>query len=193
MTTTISADNGSISGSAGLKSTPDGSGVLALQTGANVTALTIDASQNVGIGTSSPQNFGAGFKTLQITSSGSGASGGPVLSLTDSASTEVRLQAYNGTAALYAVGATIPIVFSTASAERMRIDSSGNVGIGTSSPATKLNVIGDIQLSRSTTASDAAFNFGSNSNNYIYSGNFTNIMAFATSGTERMRIDASGN
>ena len=49
MTTTISADNGSISGSAGLKSTPDGSGVLALQTGANVTALTIDASQNIAV------------------------------------------------------------------------------------------------------------------------------------------------
>ena len=46
MTTFISADNGSISGSAGLKSTPDSSGILALQTGANVTALTIDASQN---------------------------------------------------------------------------------------------------------------------------------------------------
>ena len=47
MTTTISADNGTVSGSAGLKSTADSSGILALQTGANTTAVTIDASQNV--------------------------------------------------------------------------------------------------------------------------------------------------
>jgi hypothetical protein len=46
MTTTISADNGTVSGSAGLKSTADSSGILALQTGANTTAVTIDASQN---------------------------------------------------------------------------------------------------------------------------------------------------
>lgn len=46
MPTTISADNGSISGSAGYKVTPDSSGVLTLQTGANTDALTIDASQN---------------------------------------------------------------------------------------------------------------------------------------------------
>jgi len=47
MTTIISADNGSVSGSAGLKSTADSSGILVLQTGANTTAVTIDASQVV--------------------------------------------------------------------------------------------------------------------------------------------------
>lgn len=45
MTTTINADNGVVSGSAGLKETPDASGILALQTN-GVTALTLDASQN---------------------------------------------------------------------------------------------------------------------------------------------------
>jgi hypothetical protein len=55
MATTISADNGSISGSAGLKSSADSSGILQLQSGANTTAVTIDASQNVGIGKTSPQ------------------------------------------------------------------------------------------------------------------------------------------
>ena len=45
MATTINADNGVVSGSAGLKETPDASGILALQTN-GVTALTLDASQN---------------------------------------------------------------------------------------------------------------------------------------------------
>jgi len=66
MTTTISADNGSVSGSAGLKSSADSSGILALQTGANTTAVTIDASQNAtfaaGVTTtgsvSAPNTFG---------------------------------------------------------------------------------------------------------------------------------------
>jgi len=50
MTTTINASN---SGGGGLVQTADASGVLALQT-AGVTAVTVDASQNVGIGTASP-------------------------------------------------------------------------------------------------------------------------------------------
>lgn len=46
MATIISADNGTVSGTAGLKSSADSSGILILQTGANTTGLTIDASQN---------------------------------------------------------------------------------------------------------------------------------------------------
>lgn len=53
MTTTINASN---SGSGGLVQTADASGVLALQT-AGTTAVTIDTSQNVGIGTTSPDSL----------------------------------------------------------------------------------------------------------------------------------------
>jgi hypothetical protein len=52
MTTTINASN---SGGGGLVQTADASGILALQT-AGVTAVTVDASQNVGIGTASPSS-----------------------------------------------------------------------------------------------------------------------------------------
>lgn len=45
MANTINADNGVSSGSAGLKSSSDGTGILALQTN-GTTAVTVDASQN---------------------------------------------------------------------------------------------------------------------------------------------------
>jgi len=50
MTTTINASN---SGGGGLVQTADASGILALQT-AGTTAVTVNASQNVGVGTASP-------------------------------------------------------------------------------------------------------------------------------------------
>jgi hypothetical protein len=48
MATTINADNGAVSGSAGLKYSSDSSGVLALQTN-GTTAVTVDTSQNVSL------------------------------------------------------------------------------------------------------------------------------------------------
>jgi hypothetical protein len=71
MASTILSDNGVSSGSAGIKSTADSTGALALQTttagGAATTAITIDTSQNVGIGTTSPLQ-----KLNVYTSAGSG-------------------------------------------------------------------------------------------------------------------------
>ena len=66
MTTTINADNGAVSGSAGLKSSADATGVLALQTN-GTTAVTVDASQIVGIGIT-PSAWGSGSKALQMSS-----------------------------------------------------------------------------------------------------------------------------
>jgi len=58
MPSTILSDNGVSSGTSGIKTTGANDGQLALQTttagGTATTALTIDTSQNVGIGTSSP-------------------------------------------------------------------------------------------------------------------------------------------
>jgi hypothetical protein len=72
MASTILSDNGVTSGSAGLKTTADSTGALALQTstsgGTATTALTIDTSQNVGIGSTSPAN------KLQVAASFSGTS-----------------------------------------------------------------------------------------------------------------------
>lgn len=59
MASSILSDNGVSSGSAGIKTTADSTGSLALQTttagGVATTAVTIDTSQNVGIGTATPR------------------------------------------------------------------------------------------------------------------------------------------
>jgi hypothetical protein len=73
--------------------------------------------------------------------------------------------------------------FLTSGTERMRIDSSGNVGIGTSSPTNKLTVAGAIDFSAS------AF---SGSGTGIWSP-LTNELGFVTAGSTRMRITATGD
>ena len=106
--------------------------------------------------------------------------------------------------------------------ERVRIDSSGNVGIGTSSPDVKLDVEGDARLlagtgnatlnlvssentlgagqkvaffgaSRSDTDEEMAYIQGYLQSNSGGSGNIQlGDLIFGTSGSERMRIDSSG-
>lgn len=105
-----------------------------------------------------------------------------------------------------------PITFATADAERMRIDSSGNVGIGTSSPSFKLDVQGNssstatvarVYNGDTSASSNAVYNCatgqGVSAEWYSYSsanwfGTKTNHpQIFITNNTERMRITSAGN
>jgi len=116
MTTTINASN---SGSGGLVQTADASGILALQT-AGTTAVTINASQNVGVGTASP--------TQKVSIAG-GLSFNSALSFSGSGY-EIG---QDGAAFLAFSGGSAGTRFINASTatEWMRIDSSGNLMVNT--------------------------------------------------------------
>jgi hypothetical protein len=166
-------------------------------------ALVIDASQNVGIGTSSPDG------TLHV----------------KDAIGQIYIQSNDGQPAQIVFGdvsdasrgrinydSSDNIIFENNNlAERMRIDSSGNVGIGNSIPSsfnasannlvigsgasgdnTGLTIYSNSNASGSIHFADSS----SGSNSYvgdIFYNHTDNYMAFLTSATEAMRIDSSGN
>ena len=91
----------------------------------------------------------------------------------------------NGQDMIFATNAT-----GASAVERMRIDSAGNVGIGTSSPDVPLDVQGAIQASESGGDFIRMQTDGTNNIFDVNSGAYV----FRTSGfSERMRIDSSGN
>jgi hypothetical protein len=129
MTSTINAST-----TAGIVITPDTSGVLALQT-AGTTAVTVDASQNVGIGTASPSYkldvSATSFIAANISTSYSGAGN---IRIADASTTSASAP-YIGS-----VGNNLTFG-RLGTAEYARIDSSGNVGIGTTLGNNKLQVL----------------------------------------------------
>jgi|694.fasta_scaffold57449_4 hypothetical protein len=132
MTTTINADT-----SIGIKITSDTSGVMGLQTAGN-TAVTIDGSQNVGIGTTSPA------QTLHVKTSTSAtpitlgvlsnATGLPALSFNGAYASTTMAGIYgNGATAsnlYYTVPASQNHYFAIADSTKMTLDASGNLGLG---------------------------------------------------------------
>jgi hypothetical protein len=98
--------------SAGLVNTADTSGVLALQT-AGTTAVTVDASQNVGIGTASP--------TRLLTLSGSGVNTRVQINNTVSGKNFGLYAADDGNSTIN-YGTTSALIFTESGTERMRIN-----------------------------------------------------------------------
>ena len=115
----------------GLQVAPDNSGSLQLQTNGTTAAVTIDTSQNVGIGTTSPAS------RLELSSSATSAAAGFTSTNTNSAgysTLQLRNTGTSGRTYTIAVGGNTsgnPGAFyvydDTAPAERMRIDSGGRV------------------------------------------------------------------
>jgi hypothetical protein len=77
----------------------------------------------------------------------------------------------------------------------MRIDSSGNVGIGTSSPNASLHISksDDARLVLTDTGDSCTFMVRSDGGNTSIGTDTAHPVRFMTNNTERMRIDSSGN
>ena len=84
-------------------------------------------------------------------------------------------------------GTYIPLNFYTGGSERVRIDTSGNVGIGTSSPAAN-----SLTIASKNAVMTSGFGMSWNSNATQLAGYDTNILQFITASAERMRITSAG-
>jgi hypothetical protein len=169
--------------------------------------LTVKSSGNVGIGTSTPSHnfhiYGTGDRLIKIENSGT------YLMYAGLISNEGYIGSTNAT----------PLGFYTNNVNRVYINTSGNVGIGTITPVSKLHVLLNGNTSGGPTGNVASFQNSSAGNNaYIslfgaynaeagiiftdeseqYKGkigydNISEYMYFQTDGSEKARITSTGN
>jgi len=163
----------------------------------NANLLFVDASADaVGIGTTSPSATlhvkGGNGNAIYTDNDGSQFSG---LEIRNNGTDKAYVQ-YDNTNALYKVGSRVsaPIQFLVGDTERARIDTSGRLGIGTTSPSESLTVgSGNLQV---TSGQLALGSLGTSGLQFINNGTIGTVdsqpLIFRIAATERCRVDTSG-
>jgi len=151
--------------------------------------LRIDASGNVGIGTTSP----AKLLDVKLESTGT------VEQYLRNTTVNLLSKINGTTSAQFGTETSHPLSLLTGNAERMRIDASGNVGIGTTSPVNNSGYGGFSLNGSSGSIASLMFNgteklrlFGHTNPSIQYAGHLT-FFSGVSGGTERMRIKSDGN
>jgi hypothetical protein len=237
MPTILNADSGAISGISGLTTSADNSGVLQFQSSGTAT-LEISTAGNINIPGTGKRITGdfsnathanrVAFQTSTtdgatspfILPNGTGTTASIVVANasdpTNSGYGQLRVTSSSADilSGILGTGSYLPLTMYTGGSERLRIDTSGQLGIGTSSPGYRLDVAaGDTtaglgyaaRLRSNSTAGAATLQFTNNAvtnqNAYITADDSQNLTLASgtgyarlwTNGSERMRIDASGN
>jgi hypothetical protein len=151
-------------------STSNGIGFLV--NGGTTFNMFINSTGNVGIGTTTPNSFGGGYRTLAI--AGTGTEGGMIQSMVGS--TSALFIGTNSSQCFFAEPRNVFMTFSTNDTERMRITAEGNLGFG----MTPYNN----GLSKAIDLVGGGGMFGFN-NNFYLSGNgyFTDSWRYKTTGS----------
>lgn len=185
-----------------LGTTPSSFTSVGIDDNATSTAITIDSSENVGIGGTPSNN--SGYTTLTLNGDTSGA----VLEWENNGTRDALIYQNGSNDLVIQSESTKELVFNTSGGnERMRIDSSGNVGIGETTPNAKLEVNGGSADYTSSATGTGLFHVsgGATSEYSMYvgvadqgvqighNGGGSRFLSFETNETERMRIDSSGN
>ncbi|QSH39715.1 tail fiber domain-containing protein [Candidatus Kaiserbacteria bacterium] len=192
--------------------------------------LTVNESGNIGIGTTNPDSILTGT-ALSISTQGARTTGDGIGSLNfitndasytgtyaDGIGAEISAISDSATGAAYGLAFTTGTITSSNRAERLRITSTGNVGIGTTTPLGKLHISSAVSgapaVSSSAdelvvegigpagisivggTSSDTSIFFGDSGSQtmgrIVYDNN-ANDLSLWTTATERLTIDSSGN
>ena len=178
-------------------------------------AMTLDASGNLGIGSTSP-NIGGLTRALTLnTPTGGNYSG---VELAGAGTLSARFIT-NNVATYFGSQLSIPLIFETNATERARIDSSGNLCVGTTAASGKLSIAGSSSDAWSSTttggltlngvtsgististyADDTSIRIGagvSQKTGLLINGQSASggsYVSVSTGGSERVRIDSSGN
>jgi hypothetical protein len=152
----------------------------------------LDTSGNLGIGTSSIPTVGS-TTVLAV-----GNSNGGTLGIVQSGSIAYRISASTSGVDCFNPNSS-PISWYTNGTERMRLDSSGNLGIGTSSPSTRLHVVSSGNPTITLAGSDGAYSSifsmvaAGGGSSVINANGGQNTLLLQTNSTTKAVLDSSGN